>query len=64
MIIRDFNMIMYASEKSNTNLERAMMSRFRRFALHLELKYLYMHGRTFTWSNERASHTMSRIDRC
>jgi endonuclease/exonuclease/phosphatase family metal-dependent hydrolase len=64
MIIGDFNMIMFASEKSNMNLDRAMMARFRRSALQLELKDLYMHGRSFTWSNERESHTMSRIDRC
>jgi hypothetical protein len=54
---------MYASEKNNNNLDRAMMARFRRFAQNLELKDLYMHGRQFTWSNGRETPTMSRIDR-
>jgi exonuclease III len=63
MVLGDFNLIMYASEKSNDNLDRAMMARFRRFAQCLELRDLYMHGRKFTWSNERESPTMTRIDR-
>jgi endonuclease/exonuclease/phosphatase family metal-dependent hydrolase len=63
VVIGDFNMIMYASEKNNDNLDRPMMARFRRFAQNLELKDLYMHGRQFTWSNRRETPTMSRIDR-
>jgi exonuclease III len=63
MVLGDFNLIMYASEKSNDNLDRAMMARFRRFAQCLELRDLYMHGRKFTWSNERELPTMTRIDR-
>jgi exonuclease III len=63
VVVGDFNLIMYASEKNNDILNRAMMARFRRFAQHLELRDLYMHGRKFTWSNERASPTMTRIDR-
>jgi exonuclease III len=63
MVIGDFNMILNASEKNNTNLDRAMMARFRRFVHEHELKDLYMHGHLYTWSNERESPTMSRIDR-
>jgi exonuclease III len=63
IVLGDFNMIMYASEKNNENIDRGMMARFRRFAQELELKDLYMHGRIFTWSNGREVPTMSRIDR-
>jgi hypothetical protein len=63
MVIGDFNMILYASEKNNDLLDRAMMARFRSFVQELELKDLYMHGRRFTWSSEREVPTLTRIDR-
>jgi hypothetical protein len=63
MVVGDFNTILFASEKNNENLDRFMMARFRRFVQELELKDLYMHGRLFTWSNERELPTLTRIDR-
>jgi exonuclease III len=63
MVVGDFNMILFASEKNNENLDRFMMARFRCFVQELELKDLYMHGRLFTWSNERELPTLTRIDR-
>jgi exonuclease III len=63
MVLRDFNMILRASEKSNTNLNRNMMNRFRAFVDNNELKELYMHGRRFTWTNERDVPTLTKIDR-
>jgi hypothetical protein len=63
MLLGDFNLILFASEKNNTNLDRGMMSRFRSFVHTLELKDLYMHGRKYTWSNERDPPTLTRIDR-
>ena len=63
LLIGDFNMILHASEKNNNNLDRANMNRFREFVSGLELKDVYMHGRLFTWSNERRTPTMSRLDR-
>jgi exonuclease III len=63
MVIGDFNMILYASEKNNDNLDRTMMARFRSLVQELELKDLYMHGRRFTWSSEREVPTLTRIDR-
>jgi hypothetical protein len=56
-------MILYASEKNNESLDRNMMARLQSFVQELELKDLYMHGRRFTWSNEREVPTLSRIDR-
>jgi hypothetical protein len=63
MVVGDFNMILFASEKNNGILDRAMMARFRHFVQELELKDLYMHGRMFTWSSEREVPTLTRIDR-
>jgi hypothetical protein len=63
MIIGDFNMILRASEKNNENLDRNMKARFRTFVENHELRDLYMHGRLFTWSNERQTPTMSKLDR-
>jgi endonuclease/exonuclease/phosphatase family metal-dependent hydrolase len=63
LVIGDFNMILRASEKNNENLDRRSMTRFRDFVNSHELKELYMHGRTYTWSNERQTPTLTRIDR-
>jgi endonuclease/exonuclease/phosphatase family metal-dependent hydrolase len=62
MIVGDFNMILRALEKSNLNLGRAMMRRFRDFVAALELKELYLHGRLFTWCNECEIPTLSMIN--
>jgi hypothetical protein len=63
VVAGDFNMILNASEKNNENLDRNMMRRFRAFVHEHELKDLYMHGQTYTWSNERERVTLTRIDR-
>ncbi|XP_071681762.1 uncharacterized protein [Lolium perenne] len=39
------------------------MARFRQFVQEHEVKDLYLHGRSFTWSNEREVPTLTRIDR-
>jgi exonuclease III len=63
VVAGDFNMILNAHEKNNENLDRNMMRRFGAFVHEHELKDLYMHGRTYTWSNEREQATLTRIDR-
>ncbi|XP_073362867.1 uncharacterized protein [Aegilops tauschii subsp. strangulata] len=63
MVLDDFNMILRANEKSNTNINHTMMNKFRSFVDSNELKELYMHGRRFTWSSERENPTLTRIDR-
>jgi mannosylglycoprotein endo-beta-mannosidase len=63
LVIGDFNMILRASEKNNRNLDRRSMNSFREFVAEHELKEIYMHGRLYTWSNEREVPTMSKIDR-
>lgn len=60
LVLGDFNMIMQAANKSNSNLNRRLMGEFRDVVRDLELKELNLRGRKFTWSNER---TQTRIDR-
>jgi exonuclease III len=59
----DVNLIYRAEDKNNSNLDRAMMGRFRRILNELNLSELPLMGRKFTWSNERASPTLVRLDR-
>nr|ABA95403.1 retrotransposon protein, putative, unclassified [Oryza sativa Japonica Group] len=62
-IVGDFNLILEARDKNNLNLNRHMMGRFRRLIDELELQELPLHGRCFTWSNERESPTLVKLDR-
>ena len=63
LIAGDFNLIYQASDKNNTNLDRAMMGRFRHFLDDVEAKEIPLLGRKYTWSNERSSPTLVRLDR-
>jgi hypothetical protein len=56
----DFNLILSAEEKSNSNLNRRLMGSFKSVIDDLELRELPLKGRKFTWSND-VTHT--RIDR-
>lgn len=53
LLVGDYNLIYAAEDKNNTNLNRRLMGKFCRFVDDLELKELHLHGRKFTWSNER-----------
>lgn len=61
-ICGDFNLIYKAEYKNNNHLNRRMMGRFCRLLKDLELKEIFLHGRLFTWSNERRHATLTRID--
>jgi hypothetical protein len=56
-------MIYRDEDKNNGNLHRRMMGRFRRFLNDSELKEIYLHGRRYTWSNERETPTLVWLDR-
>ena len=60
LVIGDFNMILQAQDKSNTNINRRLMGVFRNWVNDLQLKELSLRGRRFTWSNDV---TQTRIDR-
>jgi hypothetical protein len=59
----DFNLILDAADKNNAMLNRRMMGRFRRLLNDLELKEQPLIGRRYTWSNERRTPTMEKLDR-
>jgi exonuclease III len=59
----DFNMIYRDEDKNNGNLNCRMIGRFSRFLNDCELKEIYLHGRRYTWSNERDTSTLVRLDR-
>jgi exonuclease III len=63
MVCGDFNIIYRAHDKNNSRLNRRMMNHFQRFIDEVELLELNLHGRLYTWSNEREDPTMERIDR-
>jgi exonuclease III len=63
MLAGDFNMIYCSKDKNNENINRAMMGRFRRFVNDFDLKEIPLLGRRYTWSNERDSPTLVKLDR-
>lgn len=63
MIAGDFNLILHATDKNKSNVNRRNLGRFRRFVDELHLKDICLHGRRYTWSNERNDPTLARLDR-
>ena len=59
----DFNLILNEADKNNDRIDRANLRRFRRTVASLGLQDLHLHRRCFTWSNERESPTLVRLDR-
>lgn len=59
----DFNLIYRAADKNNPNVDRAMMGRFHRLLNDVELKEIELLGRRYTWSNERTTPMLVRLDR-
>lgn len=59
----DFNMIYRLPDKSNDRLNLRAMRRFRRALDEMTVDELHLHGRLYTWSNERRRPTFERIDR-
>lgn len=63
MIAGDFNLILDAADKSNDSINRRNIGRFRRFVDDMEVKDVHLHGRSYTWSNEREHPTLVKLDR-
>jgi exonuclease III len=59
----DFNLIYKAEDKNNARLNRQLMGKFCCPLQDLELVELHLHGRLYTWRNERVHPTLERIDR-
>jgi hypothetical protein len=62
LVARDFNMIYCSEDKNNENVNRALMGCFRWFINELELKEIPLLGHRYTWSNERESPTLVKLD--
>ena len=56
--------IYQAEDKSNGNLNLALMGRFRHALNTCDLRELKFQNRKYTWSNERDTTTMARLDNC
>jgi hypothetical protein len=59
----DFNLIVDVQDKSNARLNRRSMDMFRRCLNDLELHEANLLGRRYTWSNERETPTLAKLDR-
>jgi len=62
-VIGDFNLILDEADKNNDAINRRNLRRFTQAVTELELINLHLHGRRYTWSNERRSPTLVRLDR-
>ena len=62
LALGDFNQILRARDKSNLNINRSRMRRFRQALQSCELVDIHLQNWRFTWSNERETPTLSRID--
>jgi endonuclease/exonuclease/phosphatase family metal-dependent hydrolase len=62
LLLGDFNLIYRASNKSNGQINRRLMSSFRWILDDLELKELHLHGCRFTWTSATNNPTLTKID--
>lgn len=63
MITGDFNLMLGTRDNNNDNINRRNIGRFRRFVDEMEIKDVHLHGRSYTWSNERDHPTLVKLDR-
>lgn len=54
-----FNMILSVEDKNNNRLNSCVMHRLHCFTNDMELRDLYLHGRRYTWSNDKSSPRLS-----
>jgi endonuclease/exonuclease/phosphatase family metal-dependent hydrolase len=62
IVAGDFNMIYSSDDKNNSNINRSLLQDFRSLINDLDLKVVPLHGRKFTWSNQRDSPTLVKLD--
>jgi hypothetical protein len=63
LAVGDFNIILQAIDKNNSNLNRPMMHRFKRLIEDVAIKEIPLNGRRFTWSNQREAPVLVKLDR-
>jgi exonuclease III len=62
IVLGDFNQIHRARDKNKRNVNRGRINRFRLALQACELKEVHLQNRRFTWSNERLSPTLCKLD--
>jgi exonuclease III len=62
LLLGDVNLIYRASDKSNNNINRRIMTRFRVLLNDIEMKEIHLHGRRYTWSSGTQTPTQTKID--
>jgi len=62
MVAGDFNLIYRDEDKNNSNVNRAMMGRFKRWIDDMAVNELPLHGRKFTWSSSSDSASPTLVD--
>jgi hypothetical protein len=62
LALGDFNQIRRARDKSRGVVNRSRINRFRAALESSELKEIHLQNRRFTWSNERESPTLCKLD--
>jgi hypothetical protein len=63
LVMGDFNLIYKAEDKSNTRLNRRLMTLFKETLDFSQRMEIDLRGRAYTWSNEQNDPTFTRIDR-
>jgi endonuclease/exonuclease/phosphatase (EEP) superfamily protein YafD len=63
LVMGDFNLIYKAEDKSNTRLNRRLMTLFKETLDFSQLMEIDLRSRAYTWSNEQNDPTFTRIDR-
>lgn len=62
VVAGDFTLILDPADQNNDRVNHSNMARFRRTVDTLQLKDIHLHGRTYTWSNERRNPTLVKLD--
>jgi hypothetical protein len=63
LLMGDFNLISSTRDKNNGRVNMAMINRFKKAVNHMQVRELNLLGKKFTWSNQQATPTLTRIDK-
>lgn len=63
ILIGDFNLVRSADDKNNGNFNQALAAAFNDTIQDLNISELHLKDRLFTWSNQRTTPILARLDR-
>jgi exonuclease III len=61
LLLGGFNIIYRANDKSNANINRRLMNRFRSCLDEIEMKEIHLHDRRYTWTSGTQNPTQTKI---